>query len=104
MKISVKDLAKMIDGGIAPIVIDVREAHELEISSLSQAIHIPMNDLNEKIGQYSVDDHLVIMCRTGSRSNYVTQALSNAGYKNVKNLTGGINEWAKKIDKSITIY
>lgn len=104
MEISVKELSKLIESGNSPTIIDVREAEELSISSLSDAIHIPINQLGEKLSQFSEEDELVIMCRSGARSHSVTLAMVNAGFINVKNLIGGINEWAKSIDDSVTVY
>jgi sulfur-carrier protein adenylyltransferase/sulfurtransferase len=104
MNINVKQLNDQINSDSPPIIIDIREPDELKFSSILSAIHIPMNELNEKIPQYSRDDKLVIMCRSGMRSSSITRALINAGYKNVKNLSGGINEWARQIDKSLKIY
>jgi rhodanese-related sulfurtransferase len=40
----------------------------------------------------------------GMRSMDATQFLLQQGFKNVKNLTGGINAWSQQIDPSVPRY
>jgi rhodanese-related sulfurtransferase len=44
------------------------------------------------------------MCHHGSRSMQVTGWLAQQGYKNVVNVSGGINEYASKVDSSVGFY
>ena len=46
----------------------------------------------------------VIVCRTGVRSAQICEFLANQNFKSVANLTGGINEWAKRVDDSLPVY
>ena len=87
-----------------PTIIDVREEFELEISKLDEAIHIPMNDLPKRLDELNAETDYVIMCRTGVRSAQICEFLANQNFRSVANLTGGINEWAKKIDSSLPVY
>lgn len=50
------------------------------------------------------DEEIVCMCRSGGRSAEACKTLQKKGFTNVKNLKGGINEWAKKIDTSLPVY
>ena len=76
----------------------------MEISKLDEAIHIPMNDLPKRLDELNSDTDYVVMCRSGVRSAQICEFLSNQNFRSVSNLTGGINEWAKKIDSSLPIY
>ena len=68
------------------------------------AIHIPMNELPKRLEELNADEDYVIMCRTGVRSAQICEFLTNQNFKSVANLTGGINEWAKRVDNSMTAY
>ena len=86
-------------------VIDVREPFEYNISNIDGKL-IPLNKLKSRLDE--IEEHkeseVVVMCRTGGRSAEATKFLESKGFENVKNLKGGINEWAKKIDQSLPVY
>ena len=103
-EIDVKELEKHLINGSSPIIIDVREEFELEISKLDEAIHIPMNELPKRLDELNAETDYVIMCRTGVRSAQICEFLSNQNFRSVTNLTGGINEWAKRVDTSLAVY
>lgn len=103
-QIDVKQLAQKMQNGEDFILLDVREAFELEISKLNKFIHIPMNEIYEKHEQLDKHKEIIVICRTGNRSNKVSAYLMNKGFSNVKNLAGGINAYAEEIDPNITVY
>ena len=103
-EIDVTKLEKILEHGSAPTIIDVREDFELEISKMDGAIHIPMNELPKRLDELNADEDYVIMCRTGVRSAQICEFLANQNFKSVANLTGGINEWAKRVDDSLPVY
>jgi rhodanese-related sulfurtransferase len=39
------------------------------------------------------DDHIVVYCQSGHRSNIAAETLADLGYKNVYNVTGSMNAW-----------
>ena len=47
---------------------------------------------------------MVVHCKMGKRSAQAVEFLKSSGFKKVKNLVGGINAWAEKIDRSIPVY
>lgn len=93
-----------LKGTNPPILIDVREDFERNISKLSPDVHVPMNELLSRLGELDPESDLVIYCRTGSRSAAVTAFLLRQGFKKVRNLSTGINGWARDIDPGITQY
>ncbi|PJF44343.1 MAG: molybdenum cofactor biosynthesis protein MoeB [Phototrophicales bacterium] len=102
--ISVKQLKSRLDSGEQLVIIDVREAHERDISALDVAIHIPKGEVRQRLSEIPHNVPVVVHCRTGGRSGEVVKWLMEEGYTNVVNLAGGINAWARLIDPSIPEY
>jgi sulfur-carrier protein adenylyltransferase/sulfurtransferase len=85
-------------------LLDVREPHELEISALPNAVNIPLGQLANRLSELNSADDMVVFCKGGTRSARALELLASAGFKKVKNLKGGINAWAKEVDKSLPLY
>ena len=103
-EMDVQELDKLQKNGMSPTIIDVREEFELEISQIDGALHIPMNQVPNRLEELNPKIDYVIMCRTGVRSSQICEFLSNQHFSSVTNLSGGINEWAKRIDSSLPVY
>ena len=86
------------------ILLDVREPHELEISSIKKARLIPLGQLASRIIELDSAQEIVVFCKSGNRSKRALEILISAGIKNVKHLRGGINAWAKTIDHDLPVY
>jgi rhodanese-related sulfurtransferase len=89
-----------------PILLDVREDHELTNGTLQGSVHIPMQNIAEKLADVSdnKDATIVVICRTGNRSNSVGQFLEQNGFTDVINLAGGMNAWALDVDPDMAVY
>ena len=98
------ELAALLATEDPPLLLDVREPAELEISSLPGAVNIPMNQLIRRIEELPKDREVVVICRSGSRSGMVTEYLVSAGFSRVKNLSTGLNGWARDVDPTIRQY
>ena len=85
-------------------LIDVREPHELEISHLPNATNIPLGQLASRLSELDSAEDLVLFCKSGNRSTRALELLTSAGFKKVKNLKGGINAWAREVDKNLPVY
>lgn len=103
-EIDVKTLESKLKNKEDFILLDVRTDSEYFLSNIAESIHIPMNTIPEKYKSLDKDQEIVVQCKSGVRSEKVCQFLLNNDFKNVKNLTGGIIEWARQIDSSIIIY
>jgi len=78
------------------IILDARESQEYQVSHLKDAIFVGYDNFQlEKITTQipNKDQNIVVYCSLGIRSEVVANKLKKAGYKNVKNLYGGIFEW-----------
>lgn len=102
--IGVKGLKERLDKGENVLIVDVREAHERDISTINGSIHIPKAQVLNRLEEIPKDRPVIVQCRTGSRSADVTIWLQEKGYRNVANLVGGINAWAREIDPSLPEY
>ncbi len=87
-------------------IIDVREAHELKHGMLNDADHIPMQAVPDKLATLARYQHdtVVLVCRSGKRSNQVGQFLEQAGFTDIINLSGGMNAWATDVDSRVIVY
>jgi adenylyltransferase/sulfurtransferase len=103
-ELSVEDLKARLDAGEQPLVIDVREAWELDISKLPFAKHVPMAQLPDRVGDFDSATPIIVMCRSGGRSMQVARFLESRGFRSVSNLTGGILAWGERIDPSLRPY
>tara|TARA_B100000686_G_scaffold126069_1_gene133466 strand:- start:11698 stop:12012 length:315 start_codon:yes stop_codon:yes gene_type:complete len=102
-EVSVFDLKNKIDNNDDFILLDVREIDELNICSIDGAVHIPMNQIPDSISNLNKEKEIIAMCHSGIRSMQVCHYLLGNGY-NIANLSGGIDEWAKNIDREMQRY
>ncbi|MFI5251601.1 MAG: rhodanese-like domain-containing protein [Bacteroidota bacterium] len=103
MEISVKELKAKLDQGETPFLLDVREPFEYQKASLGGHC-IPMNLIPARISELDSSNEIIVFCHHGGRSQVVVRYLREHGFKNVKNLTGGIDAWSVKIDQGIKRY
>ena len=104
-EITVHELKRMKDQGEEFLLLDVREPFEYEISNIDGML-IPLDQLADRIDELAghEDKEVVIMCRSGGRSARACEILSRNGFRQVKNLKGGVNDWARQIDPSLPVY
>lgn len=102
--ITAQELAERLKEETALRLIDVREPHELEISSLEGAELIPLGQFASRLSEMDSAEDIVLFCKAGTRSTRALEILASAGFKKVKNLKGGINAWAVFVDPSLPIY
>lgn len=97
-------LARRLREPSAPLLLDVREPHELEISRLPGALNIPLGALAARLSELDSAREMVVFCKGGTRSARALELLVSAGFRKVKNLQGGINAWAREIDPQLPLY
>ena len=103
-EISVEELKALRDRGDAVVLVDVREPHETGISDLPGSVKIPLGTLPKSLDRLAPDDAIVVYCRVGGRSAQAVEFLRQMGFSNARNLAGGINRWAERIDPSMARY
>ena len=101
--ITVEELKQLRDADKQPFLLDVREPHEYQICNLGGHL-IPLNDLPKRVSELDSSREIVVHCKMGGRSAKAVDFLRQSGFTKVKNLTGGINAWAEKIDPKVPKY
>jgi len=90
-----------------PILLDVREAWELQTASAKpealDLVHIPMQSIPARLDELDKTRPIACLCHHGGRSMQVASFLSQHGFQ-VVNVAGGIHAWSAQVDPSIPVY
>lgn len=79
------------------VIVDSRELEEYQVSHLEDAVYVGYDDFNiSRLDDISREKLVVVYCSLGIRSEDISAELQKAGFKNVRNLFGGIFEWKNK--------
>ena len=81
-------------------IIDVRTPEEFGEGFIKNAINLNIYDSSDfikKIKSFSSNKEYYIYCNSGDRSSAACKIMSQMGFNNVYNLTGGISEWNGEI-------
>lgn len=95
--ITVEELKKRLDNNESIFIIDVREPDEFAEFTIAE-LNIPLGMLPQKLWDFDerMEEEIVVLCRSGSRSASAKMILTQSGFSNVRNLTGGILDWQEK--------
>lgn len=89
-------------------LVDVREPEEVAIASIDGFINLPLSQYAEWSGQIQSrldpDIETFVLCHHGIRSAQMCQWLQNQGFSQVRNITGGIEEYAIVVDETMPRY
>ena len=97
--ISPKDAAAAIDPAAAPdpatrpLIIDVREPDEFVAERIAGVVLLPISQFVARHQELPKDRPLLMLCAAGSRSTSATMYLLQAGWTDVRNVTGGMIGW-----------
>jgi rhodanese-related sulfurtransferase len=99
--ISSAELKTKLDANEPVNLIDVREPAEHaefniggKLLPLGNIISMMIDDIDDL-----KNEEVICYCRSGNRSMQACLMLETFGFKNVKNLTGGMLEWQEKFSK-----
>jgi adenylyltransferase/sulfurtransferase len=101
---TVSEVKTRLDRGDDFDVLDVRNPEEWQICHIEGAQLIPLSELPSRVHELNSARDLVVHCKSGARSAKAVAFLRDAGFKRVKNVRGGIIEWAREIDPSLVKY
>jgi rhodanese-related sulfurtransferase len=74
-------------------VLDVRTVEEWNEYHAPDTTLIPLDQLASRVNELPRDRDIVIVCRSGNRSQEGRDILLNAGFERVTSMTGGLIEW-----------
>lgn len=77
-------------------VIDLRGAAEYNSGHIPGAKHVFVGTLLQNLDEVPRNKPVIIHCQGGDRSAIAYSLLVKNGYSNVRNFSGGINEWVKE--------
>lgn len=100
--VDVRKAAQRVQSGEA-VLLDIREAFELEMASIEGAVHIPMREIPARLAEIPKDRPVLVICHSGGRSAVAAQWLAARGYK-AENVVGGIDAWADEVDPDVPKY
>ena len=71
-------------------VVDVRTTKEIERLPLDDAVHVPIDELSQRLASLDPERPTVTVCHSGKRAHVAACQLKSAGFRHVRNLTGGM--------------
>ncbi|HBC58151.1 MAG TPA: sulfurtransferase [Gammaproteobacteria bacterium] len=88
-----------------PQLVDFRQRWEYELCHIPESILISLEEL-EQIDQFLATDRAIVtICHYGHRSRQAAKYLETfLGIRDIHNLEGGIDAWAKEVDSEMEIY
>lgn len=91
--VTVAEARALSDAGV--MVLDVREPHEFQEGHVPGALNRPLGALDTWSRELDPAGAYVIICRSGKRSAQATRQLESRGFRNLRNVTGGMLSWEK---------
>lgn len=86
-QVRVSEVRALVESGA--YIVDVREKNEFAFGHLKGAKNIPLSQLRERIEEIPRDVPVYLYCRSAQRSYYALCAIKGAGFRNIKNISGG---------------
>ena len=90
-EISVSEAAEKRSAGA--FILDVREPSEWQEVHIPDATLIPLAQLSSRLNEVPQDQDIVVVCRSGNRSQQGRDILKKAGYERVTSMAGGMRDW-----------
>ncbi len=90
-EISVAQAAAKRDQGA--FILDVRQPEEWNEGHIPDATLIPLGELPNRLNEVPKDREVVVVCRSGNRSQQGRDILRGAGYTLITSMAGGMNDW-----------
>ncbi len=85
-------------------LLDVREPFEFAHAKIADSTLIPLNQIPGRLRELDMEQEIVVICHHGIRSMQAANFLDQVGFKDVSNLTGGIDAWSIECDSSVARY
>ena len=88
----------------ADVLLDVRDASELEVCKLPGVLHIPLAELDDQLDRLNRDNTHYLICYAGTRAEQAASTLLAAGFANTKVLQGGMKHWVRDVEPDMPLY
>lgn len=80
-------------------LIDVRTAGEYRFDNIPGSVNIPVDDIRERLSEIPADRPVVLYCGVGLRGYLASNILRQNGFKDVRNLVGGIRTYRAAVSR-----
>ena len=99
-------IAGVPEAGPVVLLEGLLAAHHVEgqDARIDVALHMPMNDVPDRLEELNPDQEIVVLCHHGRRSRQVVVFLKQSGFRQVLNLVGGIDAWSAEVDPGVPVY
>ncbi len=106
LEIDCQKLKTWLDQNEPLLLLDCREADEVQRCSLPGATWIPMGQIPQHLAELEPyrERAIVVYCHHGGRSLRVTEFLRSQGFARAQSLCGGIDRWSQEVDPSVPRY
>jgi molybdopterin/thiamine biosynthesis adenylyltransferase/rhodanese-related sulfurtransferase len=105
--VGVTELARLLtareNGSAAFVLLDVREAGELEVAAIPGAEHLPMDRVRGGDRVPGAAGRVYVYCKVGGRSAEAVDLLRGRGVDAV-DVAGGVLAWSREVDPSVPLY
>jgi len=107
------DLKAALQSSRPCVILDVRDSIQFTICKLPGALSLPLRGILEqpvvtttkvRDASSSHNPDLFVLCRRGIDSRFATQILIKLGFRNVRNVTGGLDAWRREADPTFPVY
>ncbi len=99
--ITPEEVKKRLDAGEKLNIVDVREPYENADFNIGGTL-VPLGNIQtmqiDEIEDLK-DKEVIFYCRSGNRSGQACMFLDAMGFKNTRNLTGGMLSWEEKFGR-----
>jgi rhodanese-related sulfurtransferase len=94
LEISVQEAYAQYQQGV--FVLDVREQSEWDAFHIPNTTLIPLGELPNRLEELPRDQPIIVVCRSGNRSQQGRDLLLQAGFTHVTSMTGGVTQWSNQ--------
>jgi len=94
-RIAVPDLQQKIETSKKLLIVDVRTPKEIqETGAVPNAVHVPMDEIEQRTGEFPKTSEVVFYCGGGGRASRAAQALWDSGHRQV--FYFGLRDWKRR--------
>jgi rhodanese-related sulfurtransferase len=87
-----------------PMLLDVREPWEFDICHIAGSSNLPMGQIAQRMDELPQSAEIIVICHHGVRSRQVIGFLQGQIDASLINLDGGVDAWAREVDRDMPLY
>jgi rhodanese-related sulfurtransferase len=91
--ISIEELKSELFSPRPVKIVDVREVEEYRAGHIEGSMLIPLGILPHRVDELNQQEDVVLVCRSGNRSEQACNILRERGFHRVRSLSGGLSAW-----------